>query len=58
MITTVELPRMRFTVSAHPELISIDLIERPRRRKRTVATLIVVGLLSAGATLALAIVGL
>ena len=67
MITTVELPRMRFTVSDHPELISIDLTDRirkprrPRRPRRDVlaiAGLISVGLLGVGGVVALAFLGL
>lgn len=57
---------MRFTVSDHPELISIDLIERlrpPRRRRRTWDVLVVVGLISigllaVGGAVALALLGL
>ena len=63
MITTLELPRMRFTVSDHPELISMELIptRRPRRPRRDVLAivgLIGVGLLGAGGVVALAILGL
>jgi hypothetical protein len=63
-IHTLELPRMRFTVSEHPELISVELItepHRPRRPRRDVlviASLIGIGVLGVGGAVALAILGL
>ena len=63
-VTTLELPRLRFTVSDQPELISVELIERPRRPRRprrdvlAVVGLLGVGLLAVVGAVAFAMLGL